>query len=100
MYVRRTLKELGELATQEIGFCVGIYWRSVRGSRVPKGQISANCHLAYVLFTGFAPAERFYNLLTRTKVERLPRHKIRLVTARPPRPVRAGRSWAPCGSGA
>jgi hypothetical protein len=79
MYVRRTLKELGELATREIGFCVGIYWRSVTGSRVPQGQISANCRLAYVLFTGFAPAQRFYNLLTRLKADRLPRHKIRLV---------------------
>lgn len=79
MYVRRTLKELGELATREIGFCIGIYWRSVRGSRVPVGQISANCRLAYVLFTGFAPAQRFYDLLTRLKADRLPRHTIRLV---------------------
>jgi hypothetical protein len=67
------------LATRQIGFCVGIYWRSVRGSRVPVGQISANCRLAYVLFTGFAPAQRFYDLLTRLKADRLPRHKIRLV---------------------
>jgi hypothetical protein len=79
MYVRRTLKELGELATREIGFCVGIHWRSVRGSCVPQGQISANCRLAYVLFTGFAPAQRFYDVLTRLKADRLPRHKIRLV---------------------
>ncbi|NTU79956.1 MAG: hypothetical protein HGA45_11215 [Chloroflexales bacterium] len=79
MYVRHTLKELGELATREIGFCVGIYWRSVTGRCVPEGQISASCRLAYVLFTGFAPAERFYDLLTRKKADRLPRHKIRLV---------------------
>lgn len=30
-------------------------------------------------FTGFAPAHRFYDLLTLLKADRLPRHKIRLV---------------------
>jgi len=79
MYVRRTLKELEHLAVNEIGFCTGIYWRSVTGSRVPAGMISARCRLAYVLFSGFVPAERFYDLLTRKKTDRLPRHKIRLV---------------------
>ena len=79
MYVRRTLKELGELALNEIGFCVGIYWRSVTGSRVPKGMISANCRLAYVLFTGYEPAYRFHALLTRQGVERLPSYRVRLV---------------------
>lgn len=79
MYVRRTLKELGELAIVETGFCVGIYWRSVTGRRVPEGMISPNCRLAYVLFTGFDPAYRFHTLLTRQGVERLPRHRVRLV---------------------
>jgi len=79
MYVRRTLTELEHLAITEIGFCVGISWRSVTGSCVPAGMISARCRLAYVLFSGFAPAQRFYNLLTRLKTDRLPRHTIRLV---------------------
>lgn len=56
MYIRRTLKELGNLAVDEIGFCVGIYWKSVTGRRVPEGMISPNCRLAYVMFTGFDPA--------------------------------------------
>lgn len=79
MYVRRTLKELAELAINETGFCVGIYWRSVTGSRIPRGMISPNCRLAYVLFTGFDPAYRFHALLTRQGVERLPRRRVRLV---------------------
>jgi len=79
MYVRRTLREFGELAVAETGFCVGIYWRSVRGSCVPKSMISPDCRLAYVLFTGFDPAYRFHALLTRTGVERLPRRRVRLV---------------------
>lgn len=80
MYIRRTLKELGNLAVDEIGFCVGIYWKSVTGRRVPEGMISPNCRLAYVLFTGFAPARRFHQLLTRQGVERLPHTSIRLMS--------------------
>ena len=79
MNVRYTLKELGEWAVNETGFCVGIYWRSVRGSGVPKGMLSARCRLAYVLFSGFAPAYRYHELLARRSADRLPRHKIRLV---------------------
>ncbi|GAB4448920.1 MAG: hypothetical protein OHK0015_53860 [Chloroflexi bacterium OHK40] len=79
MNVRYTLKELRDLAVNETGFCVGVYWRSVTGSCVPEGMVSANCRLAYVLFSGFAPAYRFYDLLTRKQADRLPRHKIRLV---------------------
>jgi hypothetical protein len=79
MNVRYTLKELGDLAVSEIGFCVGIHWRSVTGSCVPPGMISPNCRLAYVLFSGFAPAYRFHDLLARIQADRLPRHKIRLV---------------------
>jgi hypothetical protein len=79
MNVRYTLKELGDLAVGEIGFCVGIHWRSVTGSCVPPGMISPNCRLAYVLFSGFAPAYRFHDLLARKQADRLPRHKIRLV---------------------
>jgi hypothetical protein len=79
MNVRYTLKELSDLAVNETGFCVGIYWRSVTGSRVPEGMVSANCRLAYVLFSGFAPAHRFYDLLARYSADRLPRHTLRLV---------------------
>ena len=81
MNVRYTLKELQDLAVNEIGFCVGVYWRSVTGSRVPEGMVSARCRLAYVLFSGFAPAERFHALLARQRVDRLPRNHIRLVQA-------------------
>jgi hypothetical protein len=70
---------LSDLAVNETGFCIGVYWRSVTGSRVPEGMVSANCRLAYVLFSGFAPAYRFYDLLARRSADRLPRHKIRLV---------------------
>lgn len=80
MYIRRTLKELGNLAVDEIGFCVGIYWKSVTGRRVPEGMISPNCRLAYVLFTGFDPARRFHQLLTRQGVERLPSKSVRLMS--------------------
>jgi hypothetical protein len=79
MNVRYTLKELSDLAVNETGFCVGVYWRSVTGSCVPPGMISPNCRLAYVLFSGFAPAYRFHDLLARIQADRLPRHKIRLV---------------------
>jgi len=79
MNVRYTLKQLGDLAVDEVGFCVGIHWRSVTGSHVPPGMISPNCRLAYVLFSGFAPAYRFHDLLARMQADRLPRHKIRLV---------------------
>jgi hypothetical protein len=63
----------------ETGFCIGLYWRSVRGSRVPEGMISARCRLAYLLFSGFDPAYRYHELLARRSADRLPRHKIRLV---------------------
>lgn len=79
MNVRYTLRELSDLAVNETGFCVGVYWRSVTGSRVPEGMLSANCRLAYVLFSGFAPAYRYHALLARRSADRLPRHKIRLV---------------------
>ena len=81
MKIRYTLKELGKLAVDEIGFCNGIYWKSVTGSRVPEGRITANCRLAYVIFSGFAPAQRFVTLLDRKHVERLPREAIRSVIA-------------------
>jgi hypothetical protein len=42
-------------------------------------MISARCRLAYLLFSGFAPAYRFYELLARRQADQLPRHKIRLV---------------------
>lgn len=32
MNVRYTLEELSDLAVNETGFCVGVYWRSVTGS--------------------------------------------------------------------
>lgn len=80
MNVRRTLDELGDLAVTQIGFCIGIHWRSVTGSRVPEGMVSARCRLAYVLFSGFAPAERFHALLARTGSDILPRRNIRLVS--------------------
>jgi hypothetical protein len=80
MDVRRTLKELADLAVAEVGFCTGIAWRSVTGSRVPDGMVSARCRLAYVLFSGFDPAYRFYALLARTGTARLPGNRIRLVT--------------------
>jgi hypothetical protein len=79
MNVRYTLNELSDLAVNETGFCVGVYWRSVTGSRVPEGMVSANCRLAYVLFSGFAPAYRYHTLLARRSADRLPRHHIRLV---------------------
>jgi hypothetical protein len=79
MNVRYTLNELSDLAVNETGFCVGVYWRSVTGSRVPEGMVSANCRLAYVLFSGFAPAYRYHALLARRDADRLPRHHIRLV---------------------
>lgn len=79
MNVRRTLDELGDLAVNEIGFCVGIHWRSVTGSRVPQGMVSARCRLAYVLFSGFAPAYRFHDLLARSGSDILPRRNIRPV---------------------
>jgi hypothetical protein len=79
MNVRYTLKELSDLAVNETGFCIGVYWRSVTGSRVPAGMVSARCRLAYVLFSGFAPAYRYHTLLARRSADRLPRHKIRLV---------------------
>jgi hypothetical protein len=79
MNVRYTLKQLREWAVDEIGFCVGVHWRSVTGSCVPEGMLSDRCRLAYVLFTGFAPAHRFYDLLARRSADRLPRQKIRLV---------------------
>ena len=79
MNVRYTLEELSDLAVNETGFCIGVYWRSVTGSCVPEGMVSANCRLAYVLFSGFAPAYRFYDLLARRSADRLPRYKIRLV---------------------
>ena len=80
MNVRRTLDELADLAVTQIGFCIGIRWRSVTGSRVPEGMVSARCRLAYVLFSGFAPAERFHALLARTGSDILPRRNIRLVS--------------------
>jgi hypothetical protein len=80
MDVRRTLKELADLAVAEVGFCTGIAWRSVTGSNVPDGMISARCRLAYVLFSGFDPAYRFYALLARTGTARLPGNRIRLVS--------------------
>ena len=79
MKVRLTLTMLHDLAVQEIGFCIGIHWRSVTGSCVPPGMISARCRLAYVLFSGFAPAERFHTLLARQQADRLPRSHIRHV---------------------
>jgi len=75
--MRKTLQELLDEAVQEIGFCIGVYWRSVTGSRVPEGMLSARCRLAYVLFSGFTPAERFHALLAGQRAERLPRSNIR-----------------------
>lgn len=80
MNVRYTLQELGEWAIRETGFCAGVYWTSVRGSRVAEGMLSANCRLAYLFFSGWAPAYRFYELLTHRQAERLPRQKIRLAS--------------------
>ena len=77
MNMRKTLQELLDEAVQEIGFCIGVYWRSVTGSRVPEGMLSARCRLAYVLFSGFTPAERFHALLAGQRAERLPRSNIR-----------------------
>jgi hypothetical protein len=79
--IRTTLKKLGKLAVDEIGFCNGIFWKSVVGSRVPDGGVSANCRLAYVIFSGFAPAQRFATLFDHQRAERLPRSAIRLVVA-------------------
>ena len=79
MSVRYTLKELNDLAVREIGFCVGIYWKSVTGSCVPPGMISARCRLAYVLFSGSSPAGRFHALLNRLRVACLPYDHIRFV---------------------
>jgi hypothetical protein len=79
MNVRRTLDELCDLAVSEIGFCIGVHWRSVTGSRVPEGMVSSRCRLAYVLFSGFAPAYRYHELLARTGSDILPRRNIRLV---------------------
>ena len=79
MKVRRTLDELCDLAVTEIGFCVGVYWRSVIGSRVPAGMVSNRCRLAYVLFSGFAPAYRYHGLLARAGSDILPRRTLRLV---------------------
>jgi hypothetical protein len=79
MNVRRTLDELCDLAVSEIGFCVGAHWRSVIGSRVPDGMVSARCRLAYLLFSGFVPAYRFHELLARAGSDILPRRNIRLV---------------------
>jgi hypothetical protein len=79
MNVRYSLQELGDLAVEQIGFCIGVSWRSVTGSRVPEGMVSARCRLAYVLFSGFAPAFRFHELLAKRQIERLPRQNIRLV---------------------
>lgn len=81
MNVRYTLKDLGDLAVNEVGFCVGIHWRSVTGSCVPPGMISNRCRLAYVLFTGFAAAYHFHDLLARRRADQLPRQQIRLVRA-------------------
>jgi hypothetical protein len=72
MNVRRTLDELADLAVTQIGFCIG--------SRVPEGMVSARCRLAYVLFSGFAPAYRFYDLLAHIGSDILPRRNIRLVS--------------------
>jgi hypothetical protein len=80
MIARSTLKDLGRLATEEVGFCRGIYWRSVTGSRVAEGQISPNYRLAYVLFSGFAPARRFRALLARRGVEQLSSRSVRLLS--------------------
>jgi len=78
--IRSTLKQLGDLAVREIGFCVGIHWRSVTGSRVPKGMISAHCRLAYVLFSGSFPAGRFHALLHHKGIDCLPYEHIRFVS--------------------
>ncbi len=79
MKIRYLIDQLQSLAVREIGFCVGTHWRSVTGSRVLEGMISARCRLAYVLFTGFAPTYRFHDLLTRAQADCLPRRHIRLV---------------------
>lgn len=79
MDVRWTLDALHRLAVAEIGFCSGLYWRSVTGRRIPAGMVSARCRLAYVLFAGFAPAYRFHELLAARGIDRLPRSHIRLV---------------------
>ena len=79
MNVRYTLKELSDLAVNEIGFCVGIHWRSVTGSCVPPGMLSARCRLAYVLFSGSFPASRFHALLNRRHIDCLPYEHIRSV---------------------
>jgi hypothetical protein len=79
MNVRYTLKELSDLAVNETGFCVGVYWTSVTGSRVPEGMVSARCRLVYLLFSGWAPAYRYHGLLARRRADRLPQSHIRLV---------------------
>ncbi|NJO83646.1 MAG: hypothetical protein HC828_13135 [Blastochloris sp.] len=79
MKIRQTLETLQHLAVREIGFCVGLYWRSVTGRTLPPGMVSRRCRLAYVLFSGFAPAERYHALLRRQDSDLLPRDHIRLV---------------------
>ena len=80
--IRLTLTTLHDLAVREIGFCVGIHWRSVTGSCVPPGMLSARCRLAYVLFSGSFPAGRFHALLTRRHRDCLPYDHIRFVSVK------------------
>jgi hypothetical protein len=78
--IRYTLKELGTLAVEQTGFCNGIYWRTLDGQRVRKGQFTARYRLAYVVFSGVDPAYRFARLLDQRDVERLPNRHIRSIT--------------------
>jgi len=80
--VRYTLMGLHDLAVHEIGFCVGIHWRSVTGSCVPPGMLSARCRVAYVLFSGSFPAGRFHALLNHRRVDCLPYDHIRFVSVK------------------
>lgn len=82
MKVRSTLQDLHDLAVHEIGFCVGIHWRSVTGSCVPPGMLSPRCRLAYVLFSGSFPAGRFHALLNHRRVDCLPYDHIRFVSVK------------------
>jgi hypothetical protein len=77
--VRYTLKQLGSWAVDEVGFCAGMYWRTVSDRRGSEGMLSTRRRLAYVVFSGWEPAQRFYLLLMSKRADRLPHTAIRAV---------------------